>query len=280
VTTTANPFTDPELVNGTLYASAGRLASRTTALHRARVSGRHAGLVIADLAEAALQPGAPALIADLGCGRGTTTRLLTAHLPAATVVTLDLSQAMLTTAREKLAAVPGRSAPVRADFHHLPFRDSACDMIVAAFCLYHSPHPQRAAGEIARCLRPGGTAVIAVKARDSYRELDQLIADSGLDTQALSRPSLYQSAHSRNITGIITGRLTVGQVIHDTHTFTFPDLAAAAEYLVTSPKYRLPAAVRGNIAVLASELRRRLPDRPVTTTSVVTYVTAIKRANW
>jgi SAM-dependent methyltransferase len=278
-TTTANPFTDPDLVNGTLYASADRLASRTTALHRARVSGRHAGLVIADLAEAALQPGAPALIADLGCGRGTTTQLLTAHLPAATVVTLDLSHAMLTTAREKLAAAPGRSSPVRADFHHLPFRDSACDMIVAAFCLYHSPHPQHAAGEIARCLRPDGTAVIAVKSRDSYRELDQLIAASGLDTDALSRPSLYQSAHTTNIADIIAGSLTVGQIIHDTHRFTFPDLAAAAQYLITSPKYRLPGTVRGGTEALAIELRRRLPDRPVTTTSVVTYVIATRRGD-
>jgi hypothetical protein len=48
--TGANPFTDPAEIRGPLYATAGRLASRTSALHRAHVSGRHAADVIADLA--------------------------------------------------------------------------------------------------------------------------------------------------------------------------------------------------------------------------------------
>jgi hypothetical protein len=47
--TGANPFTDPAQVQGPLCAAAGRLASRTSALHRARVSGRSAADVIADL---------------------------------------------------------------------------------------------------------------------------------------------------------------------------------------------------------------------------------------
>lgn len=76
----ANPFTDRGQVRGSLYASADRLARRTSALHRARVTGRHAGEVIRDLAEAA--PGADiGLIADLGCGRGTTTLMLAKWMP-------------------------------------------------------------------------------------------------------------------------------------------------------------------------------------------------------
>lgn len=43
--TGANPFTDPAEVQGPLYAAADRLASRTSVLHRARVSGRHAANV-------------------------------------------------------------------------------------------------------------------------------------------------------------------------------------------------------------------------------------------
>ena len=51
-----NPFTDPWQVSGPLYASADRIARRTSALHRARVSGRHAAEVIADLAAGAAGP--------------------------------------------------------------------------------------------------------------------------------------------------------------------------------------------------------------------------------
>jgi hypothetical protein len=59
---------------------------------------------------------------------------------------------------------------------------------------------------MARCLVPGGTAIIAVKAADSYREFDQLIARSRLDPAAEGRPSLCQAAHSGNIEGTREGR--------------------------------------------------------------------------
>ena len=85
-----SPFTDPVQVRGVLYASADRIAQRTGALLRARVTGRHAGDVIADLAQQAVGTN-DVLVADLGCGRGTTTRMLADRLPAARVVAVDLS---------------------------------------------------------------------------------------------------------------------------------------------------------------------------------------------
>lgn len=270
--TAANPFTDPAEVQGPLYATAARLASRTSALHRARVSGRHAADVIADLAADAATP-APAVIADIGCGRGTTTLMLGRRFPDARIAAVDLSAALLTAARNRTAS-PGRTAAVRADFHRLPLADRACDLIVAAFCLYHSPEPASVIAEIARCLTRDGTAVIAVKSADSYRELDRLVAASGLDPAAESRPSLYQAVHSGNITALAETELAVRRAVHETHHFLFPALADAAEYLATSPKYNLPPALAGSADALAVALAARLPDQPVTATSVVTYLVA------
>ena len=270
--TGANPFTDPAEVQGPLYATVGRLASRTSALHRARVSGRHAADVIADLAAAAASP-APAVIADIGCGRGTTTLTLAGRLPRARIAAIDLSAALLTAARNRTAA-PVRAAAIRADFHRLPLADRSCDLIVAAFCLYHSPDPASVIIEIARCLTYDGTAVIAVKSANSYRELDRLMAASGLDPAAESRPSLYQAAHSGNITAIAETGLAVRRAVHETHRFVFPALADAAEYLATSPKYDLPPALGGSADALAAALAARLPDQSVTATSVVTYLVA------
>ena len=149
-------------------------------------------------------------------------------------------------------------------------------MVVAAFCLYHSPSPSSVITEITRCLLPGGMAIFAVKSADSYPELDQLVAGSGLDPAATSRPSLYQAAHSGNITELAAASLSVRQVIHETHRFTFPALADVAEYLATSPKYDLPPALAGSPAALATALRQRIPDAPVTATSVVTYLVALR----
>jgi SAM-dependent methyltransferase len=272
-----SPFTDPHQVSGPLYASADRIARRTSALHRARVSGRHAAEVIADLAAEAARPSAW-VVADLGCGRGTTSRLLAQRLPRSRVVAVDLSAALLTVARSRVTD-PQQVAAVRADFHRLPFRDGSCDLAVAAFCLYHSPAPERVISEITRCLAPGGTVIIAVKSADSYQELDQAVAASGLDPAALTRPSLYQTAHSGNIEQIAAGGLAVRQVTHETHRFTFPSLADVADYLATSPKYDLPASLAGRPAALGAALRQRLPDAPLTTTSVVTYLTAGREAS-
>jgi ubiquinone/menaquinone biosynthesis C-methylase UbiE len=267
------PFTDPARIRGELYASADRLARRTGALHRAKVSGRHAGQVIADLAAQALTRDVPVPhVADLGCGRGTTTRLLAERLPAARIAAVDVSAAMLGAAQDRLP--PGRGVLVQADFHRLPFAAQSCDVIVAAFCLYHSPSPGQAVSEIGRCLRPGGTAVLVTKSAGSYRELDHLVARTGLDPGALTGPSLYATAHSGNLTALTAPHLRIAQVINHAHRFTFASLAETAEYLATSPKYHLPAALATDPAALAAALRLRLPDVPVTATSTVTYITA------
>lgn len=270
----ASPFTDPSLVRGPLYASADRLARRSSALHQAKVGGRHAGQVIADLAACTAPRGAR--VADIGCGRGTTARMLSQRLPGAKVAALDLSAAMLAAARDRLPAKT--TGLVRADFCDLPLSTGSCDVVVAAFCLYHCASPDEVIAQIARCLRPGGTAILVTKSADSYRELDHLVAAARLDLEALSRPGLYQTTHSGNLATLAATHLDVQRIIHENHRFTFADLTRTAEYLATTPKYDLPPRLAADPAAIAAALRERLPDGPVTTTSTVTYVTATARS--
>lgn len=272
------PFTDQALVRGPLYASADRLARRTSALHRARVAGRHAGEVIADLVEEALASGGRrARVADIGCGRGTTTRMLAQRIPDAVVTGLDLSAALLAAARERQPE-PTTVRFVQADFCRLPLANRSCHLMVAAFCLYHCAVPGQVIAEIDRCLRAGGTAILVTKSADSYWELDELVAAAGLDPGALSRPGLYDTAHSGNLAALAAAHLRVQHVVHHAHRFTFSGFASAAEYLATSPKYQLPAAVAGDPTAITAALRARLRDRPVTTTSTVSYVVAERSA--
>jgi len=278
VTAPDGPFTDQALVRGPLYASADRLARRTSALHRARVAGRHAGEVIADLAGAALAPGGRrARVADIGCGRGTTTRMVAQRIPDACLVGLDLSAALLVAARERQPEAQAVRL-VQADFCRLPLASQSCHVVVAAFCLYHCGAPGQVIEEIGRCLRPGGTAILVTKSADSYRELDQLVAAADLDPGALSQPGLYDTAHSGNLPALASAHLSVQHVIHHAHRFTFSSLASAAEYLATSPKYQFPAAVADDPAAITAALRARLGDGPVTTTSTVSYVVAKRPA--
>jgi SAM-dependent methyltransferase len=159
------------------------------------------------------------------------------------------------------------------DFHRLPLHDNSCDLAIAAFCLYHSPRPGQVVAEIHRTLTPGGLAVLVTKSLDSYREMDALVAAAGLDPDAEERESLYTSAHSGNLAGLARTCLDIVDVRHERHTFRFDGHHHAAAYLATNPKYDLAPGLYADPSAIAAALRESLPDQPVTTSSVVTYVT-------
>ena len=266
-----SPFLDPHLVGGVLYRDGDRLASRTGALMAAKITGRATPEVLAAYAVGARpRPGRPVL--DIGCGRGASTLALTRALPGSRVVAIDASGAMLRATRARLEQAGAAATAAQADFHRLPLADGSTALTVAAFCLYHAPDPHRVLSEIVRCLHPGGTVILATKSADSYASLDRLVARAGLDPDAERRTGLYGAFHSANMREVADQALTVRHVHHEVHRFRFRDLAHTAAYLATSPKYRLPEGLAGDPDALAHQLRSALPDGPVETSSVVSYL--------
>ncbi|WP_433235584.1 class I SAM-dependent methyltransferase [Streptosporangium sp. CA-135522] len=272
-------FTEPA-TTASLYRDSDRLATRTSALHRAKTHGRAVADVIADLAHRELGDARRSVVADIGCGRGTSSHVLAERLRPCRLLAIDASAAMLAAARARLSTADTASHTtvefVQADFHHLPLPDAGCDLAVAAFCLYHAPDPRAVIAEIARILAPGGAAILVTKSADSYRELDQLVADAGLDPHAVERPSLYESAHSGNLAALTTPILPVRHVEHEEHRFVFTGLDHVAAYLATTPKYALPPAVAADPDAITAALRAAVPDRPVVATSIITYLTATR----
>ncbi len=247
---TSTAFTDPA-AHDHLYGAATRLARRTSALHTAKIAGTDASATIAELA-AKYRPGA-AVVADLGCGRGSTALRLAQRLPAARLVTIDRSASLLQAASRRRV-----------------------DIAAAAFCLYHSPRPDQVVAEVARCLTRCGVAVFATKSADSYWQLDALVADSGLDPHATDRPSLYATFHSRNATDVVGAHMRVRRIEHQRHVFRFRNLGHVSDYLATTPKYRLPPDLATDAERLGDALRARITDQPVTATSTVTYLVATR----
>jgi ubiquinone/menaquinone biosynthesis C-methylase UbiE len=102
-------------------------------------------------------------VLDMGCGTGRFTVPLARR--AKTVSGLDMSPAMLATARKKLAD-QGLQADLReGDMADLPFDDASFDVVVSMLALMHVPRldRQRVFFEVARVLRPGGRLLIGVK---------------------------------------------------------------------------------------------------------------------
>lgn len=92
-----------------------------------------------------------AMVLDLACGTGDFSRLVTARLPGAKVVGVDLTEPMLRLARER-----GLSESVCGDAASLPFADASFDCVFIGYGLRNFPSLNEAVREIVRVTKPGG----------------------------------------------------------------------------------------------------------------------------
>ena len=97
---------------------------------------------------------APGLALDIGAAGGGNTRVLREHGWKA--VALDYSQSAV-----EIAQVRGIDA-VRTDARELPIGSGTCDLVTAFDILEHIDQDYLVAAEVARVLRPGGIALLAV----------------------------------------------------------------------------------------------------------------------
>ncbi|GAA1726190.1 class I SAM-dependent methyltransferase [Brachybacterium phenoliresistens] len=102
---------------------------------------------------------------DVGCGTGELAARAVAR--GSQVVAVDSAPSMVRRAREVIDAAaaaggPGAGEVREAELPDLPFADAAFDAVVANFVVNHVPRPLDAMREIARLLRPGGTATTTI----------------------------------------------------------------------------------------------------------------------
>lgn len=107
-------------------------------------------------------------VLDAGCGNGAYLRRLKERRVGA-ITGFDLSRGML---RENVALAVGL---VNGDVQSLPFEDASFDVALAMHMLYHVPDIGRAARELRRVLRPGGTLLAAANATDHLSQISDAI---------------------------------------------------------------------------------------------------------
>jgi ubiquinone/menaquinone biosynthesis C-methylase UbiE len=118
--------------------------------------GRHARRLHGDVM-ATVETFAFADVLDVGCGTGATLEAIVRAHPRTRAWGVDLSDAMLGVARERLG---GLALLETADAERLPFRDGCMDLITCVDSLHHYPEPAKALAEMHRVTRPGGGLVI------------------------------------------------------------------------------------------------------------------------
>jgi SAM-dependent methyltransferase len=103
--------------------------------------------------ECGVQPGSRVL--DVAAGSGNVA--IPAALAGASVVACDLTPELLESGRQHAAAVGADVGWREADAEALPFADGEFDTVLSCVGVMFAPHHQRAADELVRVCRPGGT---------------------------------------------------------------------------------------------------------------------------
>jgi ArsR family transcriptional regulator len=110
------------------------------------------------------------MLGDLGCGTGETSATLAPFVKH--VIAVDASAQMLQAARKRLQ--PFENVELRrGDLEALPIDDARLDAATLMLVLHYLPEPDRALGEVARVLRPGGRVILVDMLphdRDNYRQ--------------------------------------------------------------------------------------------------------------
>jgi len=109
------------------------------------------------------------IAADLGCGTGNAAEQLAPLVKK--VIAIDREPAMLEAARKRLAGV-GSIEFRQGELAKLPLRDGEIDLALMFLVLIYVESPESALREVARALKPGGTALIVDLVphdRESYR---------------------------------------------------------------------------------------------------------------
>lgn len=98
-------------------------------------------------------------VLEIGAGGGAMAAEVARRFPRARIVATDVDEAMVATARKRLAPLGERAHAVQADSAALPFDEAGFDAVLSFLMLHHVGRWERALSEAARVLRPGGVLV-------------------------------------------------------------------------------------------------------------------------
>jgi ubiquinone/menaquinone biosynthesis C-methylase UbiE len=152
-------------------------------------SSRHGKLKLRDRLLEQLALRGDEQVLDVGCGRGLLLVGAAKRLATGKACGLDLwvQADQLHNGRDAALAnaaaegVPERVEVVDGDMRNMPFADGSFDLIVSNLAIHNVPSPdgrQRAIGEIARVLRPGGR--VALMDLAFTRQYADWLSDAGL----------------------------------------------------------------------------------------------------
>ena len=266
----------------TLFGDPARVAP-SDFLRREIASRMHDRLALVKLA--------PAQVLDAGCGIGADLGLLQKDYPAAQVIGLDASAAMLARAGASapasgLKSMLSRLMPAKTgidlvcgDFGALPLGPNSVDLVWSNLALHWHPQPDRVFAEWRRVLRVEGLLMFSNFGPDTFRELRTAFAAADEHPHALPFVDMHDFGDQLVEAGFSTPVMDM-EVI--TVTYATPDaLLADVRALGGNPLATRARGLVGRAAwqrVLGALERQRRPDGKLALSFEVIYGHAFRPA--
>jgi len=152
------------------------------------------GRVASDVAALAQGDGSAPRVLEIGSGPGEVALEIARRLPLASVLGVDLADAMVDRARQRArgAGMHTRVEFTLADAANLPIPDASFDIAVSTLSLHHWAEPGAVFAELGRVLRPAGVALVYDLRPFAYlrQELEGFIAGTPFEGSYVERDLL------------------------------------------------------------------------------------------
>ncbi|HEY1044046.1 MAG TPA: methyltransferase domain-containing protein [Telluria sp.] len=222
---------------------------------------------------------APQRVLDAGCGSGADLALLQQDYPAAHVVGVDASMAMLGQVPAPKKSLFDKLLPSKAgldlvcgDFGNLPFERNTVDLVWSNLALHWHPQPDRVFAEWRRVLRLDGLLMFSCFGPDTFKEVAAAFAEAGEAPRTLPFVDMHDFGDQLVEAGFSTPVMDVERltVTYDTVDALLADVrAVGGNPLATRPRGLLGRAAWQRVREAFE--RRRRPDGKLGLTFEIIY---------